>query len=198
MSIAYALLFVNIMSIRILSVTPCTPILDHMRKTTSGFTLIELIIVIVVIAILATISTVAYTGIQGRARNVQVISGVNAYQKSIISYALVSGAYPTVSSCLGANYPSNQCWTGPNGNFTVNSGFDTLVAPYIGTTKPTLSTKPLQVTVSDQRLGALYRYTSISDIRIIYYLEGRDQQCPGAVGMNEQQTTQCTLILPPM
>lgn len=40
-----------------------------MRKTKSGFTIVELLIVVVVIAILAAISTVAYMGIQQRARD---------------------------------------------------------------------------------------------------------------------------------
>jgi prepilin-type N-terminal cleavage/methylation domain-containing protein len=35
-----------------------------MKRTMSGFTIVELLIVIVVIAILAAISVVAYTGIQ--------------------------------------------------------------------------------------------------------------------------------------
>lgn len=40
-----------------------------MRKSISGFTIVELLIVIVVIAILAAISVVAYNGIQTRARD---------------------------------------------------------------------------------------------------------------------------------
>ena len=39
-----------------------------MNKTTTGFTIVELLIVIVVTAILATISIVAYNGIQNRAK----------------------------------------------------------------------------------------------------------------------------------
>ena len=39
-----------------------------MKKTKSGFTIVELLIVIVVIGILAAITIVAYNGIQSRAR----------------------------------------------------------------------------------------------------------------------------------
>lgn len=168
-----------------------------METSKSGFTLVELIIVIVVIGILTAISTVAYNGIQQRARNVQVLSGVNAYQKAIISYAVINSGYPAYNACLGANYPSNQCWNGTNGTYTVNSTLDSLLSTYIGGTKPTLSTKPLQVTATDQRLGGLYRYTSATDVKIIYYLEGANQQCMGgSTGINEMQTTQCQLVLP--
>lgn len=42
-----------------------------MRKSVSGFTIVELLIVIIVIAILATISVVAYNGVQQRAKFTQ-------------------------------------------------------------------------------------------------------------------------------
>lgn len=38
-----------------------------MNKTSSGFTIVELLIVIVIIALLAAISIVAYTGVTARA-----------------------------------------------------------------------------------------------------------------------------------
>lgn len=169
-----------------------------MKKSTSGFTIVELLIVIVVIAILATISIVSYSGIQQRARNAQIVSGVRAYEKAILSYVAVNGSYPAISrACLGANYPSNQCWSGPNGNFYTNTTFDTALAPFIGQ-KPTVSTHVLQITsVPDMRLGAVYAYTSQSDVRIIYYLEGQAQRClNGNVGGTEMEGTQCSEVLP--
>jgi prepilin-type N-terminal cleavage/methylation domain-containing protein len=47
-----------------------------MRKTISGFTLVELMIVIVVIALLATIGIVSYNGVQSRARDTKRIDDV--------------------------------------------------------------------------------------------------------------------------
>ena len=54
-----------------------------MRKTTSGFTIVELLIVIVVIAILAAITIVAYNGIQTRARDNVRKNDVAALVKAI-------------------------------------------------------------------------------------------------------------------
>lgn len=63
-----------------------------MRKSTSGFTIVELLIVIVVIAILAAISVVAYTGIQTRARASAIISDLKATEKALKAYKIASGA----------------------------------------------------------------------------------------------------------
>lgn len=72
-----------------------------MRKTTSGFTIVELLIVIVVIAILAAITIVAYNAIQTRSRNTATISAVNSYVKLINLYINGESAYPlTTSTCL--------------------------------------------------------------------------------------------------
>ncbi len=68
-----------------------------MKKSTSGFTIVELLIVIVVIAILATISVVAYRGIQDRAIASAVRSDLANFAKKI-ELARVDtndGLYPT-------------------------------------------------------------------------------------------------------
>jgi len=78
-------------------------------KSSRGFTIVELLIVIVVVAILAAVTVVAYNGIQQRAYNTKVIAGANQYYKAFLEYKAVNGYYPSVNSCLGANYPSNNC-----------------------------------------------------------------------------------------
>lgn len=47
-----------------------------MNQKAYGFTIVELLIVIVVIAVLAAISVVAYAGIQNRARDSAIMSGL--------------------------------------------------------------------------------------------------------------------------
>jgi prepilin-type N-terminal cleavage/methylation domain-containing protein len=59
-----------------------------MRKTTSGFTIVELLIVIVVIAVLAAIVIVAYNGVQTRAKASAIISGLKASEKAFRLYAI--------------------------------------------------------------------------------------------------------------
>lgn len=168
-----------------------------MKKTTSGFTIVELLIVIVVIGVLAAIVIVAFSGAQQRARNAQIKTGVIAYQKALNMYATLNNSYPVTSGCLGANYPSNNCWVGPSGNYSVSAALDTNLSTVMAS-KPTLSTNVLQITASDQRLGALYRYTSAADIKIIYYLEGPGQTCiNGSGGATEMQGTQCVVTLAP-
>lgn len=69
-----------------------------MKKTMSGFTIVELLIVIVVIAILATISVVAYNGIQNRAKYTQQVTEIDRVGKAI------------------------QLWSAENGRSLMNSG----------------------------------------------------------------------------
>lgn len=61
-------------------------ILKDMRKSTAGFTIVELLIVIIVIAILAAISIVAYNGIQNMASDAAVQAEINqAYKQGEVA-----------------------------------------------------------------------------------------------------------------
>lgn len=62
-----------------------------MKKTMSGFTIVELLIVIVVIAILAAISVVAYSGVQQRAKAASVVSTLKATEKAFRLLAAEQG-----------------------------------------------------------------------------------------------------------
>lgn len=84
-----------------------------MKKTTSGFTIVELLIVIAVIAILSAIVLVTYNGVQKRARNADRYSQMQSWQKLFELYKSSYGTYPQVASgnyCLGTNFPA-----GPDG-----------------------------------------------------------------------------------
>lgn len=70
-----------------------------MKKTITGFTIVELLIVIVVIAILASISIVAYTGVQQKARDSKRKSDVAQIGKALQLYATDNGPMYTSSGC---------------------------------------------------------------------------------------------------
>lgn len=72
-----------------------------MKKTTTGFTLVELLIVIVVIAILASISVVAYTGIQNRTYDSVVQGDLRQMGQIISMYRTEQDAYPSTIAQLG-------------------------------------------------------------------------------------------------
>src|SRR5690606_9998958 len=84
--------------------------LGSMKKSTSGFTIVELLIVIVVIAILAAITVVAYTGIQQRAQNSTTISATQQAIKLLELYRAENGAYPDGywMTCFG-EYDDDVC-----------------------------------------------------------------------------------------
>ncbi len=65
-----------------------------MNKSTSGFTIVELLVVIVVIAILAAISVVAYNGVTVRAENGLLESKVTTFQKSLENFYTLNDRYP--------------------------------------------------------------------------------------------------------
>ena len=170
------------------------------QRNTSGFTIVELLIVIVVIAILAAITIVAYNGIQQRAKNAQVVSGVNAYVKAIESFKAVNNSYPSLSGCLGANYPSDQCWT-INGvaNRVVNSSLDSQLSEFIPN-KPTLATSLLEMGTGYtglQRAGLVYVYNSSTNIELRYYLAGNNQSCSidGFAFANEGNLSRCIKVI---
>lgn len=73
-----------------------------MRKSTSGFTIVELLIVIVVIGILAAIVIVAYSGVQNRAYDTSVQSDLRSIAKKLELGKVDSTpeAYPTTNATL--------------------------------------------------------------------------------------------------
>lgn len=69
-----------------------------MQKTTSGFTIVELLVVVAVIAILATISVVSYTSISGRANDARRLSDANGITKALQFYFGKNNIFPVHTS----------------------------------------------------------------------------------------------------
>ena len=80
-----------------------------MRKTVSGFTIVELLIVIVVIAILAAISIVAFNGVQARGRDSVRYADAKAIIKALELYKVDNGQYPPTSATSVAGQGSTGC-----------------------------------------------------------------------------------------
>lgn len=186
-----------------------------MRKTTSAFTIVELLIVIVVIAILAAITIVAYNGIQTRAENNKTVTAVQAYAKAFQLYAIDNGQYPStaVYPCVGdyGSLTGNVCGEVVDGGSTVDcnysgatsvsAAFDALISTYLGT-KPLMSLQRMDCNGS-VFVGAYVNKndTNTKDINIQLYLKG-DVPCPTVIGIAATQraqagaTTKCRLIMP--
>lgn len=69
-----------------------------MRKTTSGFTVVELILVVVVISILAAITIVAFTASQEKSRNATRVTDLKRMQEAVETYRAQNGTYPTTNN----------------------------------------------------------------------------------------------------
>jgi prepilin-type N-terminal cleavage/methylation domain-containing protein len=154
-----------------------------MRKSTRGFTIVELLIVIVVIAILVTISVVAYNGIQTRAKNTKTINATSAWIKALKLYHADKGSYPALATCLGnaTTYTSStQCWVG----WSTNASFLTLMQPYMSSYPEPDTTN---VSSADSKRGALF---STEGGGSIYMMLSDTSTCP-AMGIRLQgQATQ--------
>jgi prepilin-type N-terminal cleavage/methylation domain-containing protein len=169
-----------------------------MKKTTSGFTIVELLVVIVVIGVLAAIVIVAYNGIQQRAENSKNIAGVNQIINLMKLYKATNGTYPSAGTgitynCLGVGYPSNICDKAADGSTQASnsSTFDTALTA-TGTI-PQLSTKALHLSDGETSMGAYYEQAAAV---IRYYLDGASQTCSaGGTGYNYGSVTECRLTL---
>lgn len=162
-------------------------------KTSSGFTIVELLIVIVIIAILAAITIVAYNGIQQRTQNAQRVAAAKEWQKIITTYTAVNSKYPFTGSwhsCLGSGYetswdanPDQDCaWSNniKHPSTTTDNAFATIAtAPSFPASRLTIGGSAFSGGISLRALetldptgAAITNYPTL-----IYWLTGNNQDC---------------------
>lgn len=69
-----------------------------MRKSTNGFTVVELLIVIAVVAILAAITIISYNLVQLRSLDARRLSDITNIEKALEIYKAKHGAFPAMST----------------------------------------------------------------------------------------------------
>lgn len=74
-----------------------------MKKTTSGFTIVELLIVIIVISILAAITVVSFNGVRARALQSEKVSKFNEVRKALERFKIDNSRYPGASEINGSS-----------------------------------------------------------------------------------------------
>lgn len=76
----------------------------NMRKSASGFTIIELLIVIIVIGIIASISVISYNGVQTRTNNANRAAQLQAWQSVFERYKAKKGVLPLATTTNGTGF----------------------------------------------------------------------------------------------
>lgn len=149
------------------------------KQIQKGFTIVELLIVIVVIGILAAITIVAYNGIQNRAKNTQILSGMNTYVKALAAYTTDKSAYPVPNGFIACFGSVNNCNGGANATYTAALASELL--PYLSNASTLLS-----------GAGSLINYTSNYSMpdggaaftgMYIYFLQYGTSNCPTPAGL---------------
>lgn len=124
-----------------------------------GFTIVELLIVIVVIGILAAITITAYSSIQERAKNAQILQTVSNWESSVRVFQVnKEGLLPEDWTCLGdsvSDFPTIPAESVGYGvcekGIVVNSAWSSeyKVVPITGQTEPTPERLRAHTTPSD-------------------------------------------------
>lgn len=152
-------------------------------KRDKGFTIVELLIVIVVIGILAAITIVAYNGIQQRAANTAITSGVSNFVKLTLAYKASEGDYPVV---VNGNYciaQDNDCIS--YATTITNYGAPNHSNASLMTALEKYGTPPSTIThASSVRYGGYYTYSSsftlnsiANPVMVAFWMQGANQDC---------------------
>lgn len=160
-------------------------------KSRSGFTIVEIIVIITIIAILASVSAFAYSGIQQRAKNSNIISAAEQWIKVLtIAYGqkgsiTLTDVTSTKGVCLGekANYPavngfaSGACErNGSASKVTTSGDLTTALMPYgYGAVPPYLFDYSNGSPSGTFDRGIYYNRSSGG--MVVYNLYGEDADC---------------------
>lgn len=157
-----------------------------MKKTISGFTIVELLIVIVVVAILAAISIIAYNGIQARTNNTARIANATSAIKLVKLYKATYDKYPleiNFNSCIGDGFPDDKCWGVTSATPSLRSvTLNDTELKKVGSLPKNVT--PVVKTSAWDAAGPVYWYNptrtvdgQIRPLAIIYFLQGASQDC---------------------
>jgi len=164
-----------------------------MRKTTSGFTIVELLIVIVVIGILATVTVVAYNGIRTRAENNKTIAAAQAWYKAFKLYETDNGELPHTAydSCLGEDYVwdydgatsgTNQCRYATTSYYIKKINIQNVLKQYLGNgAVPTPSMQVIGGATNWSR-GLLYIAPAVGGSFTLMMVIANESTCPTVAG----------------
>jgi len=75
---------------------------DRLRRSESGFTLIELMVVILIIGLLATIVVQNLGGAVDKSKRIKAEADISAFKTALDRYYLDNGSYPTTDQGLQA------------------------------------------------------------------------------------------------
>lgn len=164
------------------------------KKTTPGFTIVELLIAIVIIAILASITVVAYNGIQQTSNNTVRISTASQYIKLIRIYVqqngntLMAQGHNCLNEVMAIDHDNDSQRECGFINKTVNDGkgtYDQSVITKLQQTSPKLpESPPAMVGQFDEFHGPTLFYHpdwvlngQPSPYILMYLLEGEYKSC---------------------
>lgn len=141
-----------------------------MQKSTSGFTIIELVVIIIVIGIIAAIAIVSYGNFQKSTLNSERITELRGWAATFERYKAANGQYPVMPSytiyCLGEGPDTSQDWCHPSAVDPTTLMND--LAPYNPPPQGPRISLP-----ATQAIGPYAEYTA-SYIRLITMIEGDD------------------------
>jgi prepilin-type N-terminal cleavage/methylation domain-containing protein len=167
-----------------------------MKKTTSGFTIVELLIVIVVIAVLAAITVVAFNGVQQRAENSKTLAAATAFYKAIKQYEIDNGEIPHsgFDSCLGDSYVwefdgvasgSNMCRNAASSYYTFRGTVNNDLKSYMNGKLPNPSMQTIGTSTAWRR-GIVYTDAVIGGTVLLTIVLRNVSSCPVLAGRAHQ------------